>query len=55
MKSFILSEDGAVTVDFVVITAAIVMAAIAIAAMIVPAVGETAAETAQRIIDYLHS
>ncbi|MDP3646961.1 MAG: hypothetical protein U1E06_21665 [Tabrizicola sp.] len=49
MKAFLQDDDGAVTVDFVVLTASVVAMVIIVMPLIVPSVGELAAYIAERL------
>lgn len=49
MKAFLKDDDGAVTVDFVVLTASVVAMVIIVMPLIVPSVGELAAYIAERL------
>jgi Flp pilus assembly pilin Flp len=55
LKTFLAAEDGAVTVDFTVLTAVIVVVAVAVGALILAGASDAATSIAQSIIDYLHS
>jgi Flp pilus assembly pilin Flp len=55
LKTFLAAEDGAVTVDFTVLTAVIVVVAVAVGVLIVAGASDAATAIAQSIIDYLHS
>ncbi|MFZ0099116.1 MAG: hypothetical protein WAK98_11575 [Gemmobacter sp.] len=55
LKTFLAAEDGAVTVDFTVLTAVIVVVAVAVGVLIVAGASDAATSIAQSIIDYLHS
>lgn len=52
---FMQDQDGAVTIDFTVITAAIVVLAIVVGTILVTAGSDAAVALAQSIVDYLHS
>ncbi|WP_431300574.1 hypothetical protein [Tabrizicola sp. BL-A-41-H6] len=49
MKAFLQDDDGAVTVDFVVLTASVVAMVIIVMPLIIPSVGELAAYIAERL------
>lgn len=49
MKAFLQDDDGAVTVDFVVLTASVVAMVIIVMPLIAPSVGELAAYIAERL------
>ncbi len=55
LKTFLAAEDGAVTVDFTVLTAVIVVVAVAVGVLIIAGASDAATSIAQSIIDYLHS
>ncbi|MEM9319414.1 MAG: hypothetical protein AAGA70_10465 [Pseudomonadota bacterium] len=50
-KNFILAEDGAVTVDWVVLTAALVGLGLAVLAVVSDGVGSLSNEIAQELTD----
>lgn len=49
VKAFLQDDDGAVTVDFVVLTASVVAMVMIVMPLIVPSVGELAAYIAERL------
>lgn len=55
LKLFMQDQDGAVTVDFTVVTAAIVVLAIVVGSILLTAGTDAAVALAQSIVDYLHS
>lgn len=55
LKTFLAAEDGAVTVDFTVLTAVIVVVAVVVGVLIIAGASDAATSIAQSIIDYLHS
>ena len=50
LKTFLAAEDGAVTVDFTVLTAVIVVVAVAVAALILAGASDAAASIARRML-----
>lgn len=55
LKLFMQDQDGAVTIDFTVVTAAIVVLAIVVGSILLTAGTDAAVALAQSIVDYLHS
>lgn len=52
---FMQDQDGAVTIDFTVVTAAIVVLAIVVGTILVSSGSDAAVALAQSIVDYLQS